>query len=236
MKAVLLVTLIACIAGALGARYPQSTEQAKAIIKNGGPVIRQLLPAFNHTTELEPNVTISSDRIRNLKGTLTVLNGIIYGLDTLSDNLALNLLTLSAEGTVTVSSIRVTAGFSLDGTILLNSGSHKLSGSGNVDLTINGVVAPVYVKVRLTLLLKVQVSEIRLDPSVVSCEGSADGALSDGEQINVTEICSNIGATVKDEWTQQGPAVLADVITIVNEVLKEMTLQELIDLIGSLRP
>jgi len=230
MKAIVLVAL-ACFAGALAVPQYQGLEQARAIIRNRGSIVNGIIPPLNETTPLSPNVTLELDAT-NLSGVFTLLNGVAYNLNTLSDDLALNILRLEIEGNVLVPLVRFAAGFNINGQITLNNGRHELTGSGQLDVTGTGISAYIYVKLRLTLLLKVQIQTLEAQPSIVSCEGSAEGARSDGEPVNINELCVGIGARLQDEWAAQGPSILADVQEALNDFLKELTLQDLIDLIS----
>jgi hypothetical protein len=161
-----------------------------------------------------------------------LLDGIARNLNTLSDDLELHILRLEVVGNVLVPSVKFTAGFDINGQITLNNGRHELTGTGQLDVTGTGITAYIYIKLRLTLLLKVQIDVLEAQPSIVSCEGSAEGARSDGEPVDLNTLCVGIDARLRDEWATQGPFILGDIKTAANAILIEMTLQDLIDLIG----
>ncbi|CAG7732315.1 unnamed protein product [Allacma fusca] len=227
MKAVILVAL-ACFASALAVPRPESLEVARAAIKNG-PIIQGIIPELNQTIVLE-DVTLEIDAT-NLKGVFSLFGGVVTELNSLSDDLSLDILRLTIEGNVLVPLVKLTGRFDILGQILLNSGLHELSGAGDLTVTGTGITAYIHVKLRLTILLKVQISTLTVNPSIVSCEGSAPGARSDGEQVDINQLCVGIDVRLQEEWAVQGPTILADVIEAVNEFLKDLTLQDLIDLI-----
>jgi len=239
MKYFLVILALACAASAANFRGIQrgtfknvQLEQLKQRI--GKTLVKALLPDLPAKLELD-DTTIALDTSL-LTGEVTLNNGQVNGLDTLSDTIVLNLLTLTAKGDVNIETVQVTGSYEAQGELNLNEGTFDVKGAGEVDVTIEKIkVKSLSIKIAINLITsKISVSALSLTPSIGAASGGATGATANGQPIDWAAVGSDAPSAVDEFWAKNGVKFTEEIRAIVNELIKDLTLQDIIDIIGGI--
>jgi hypothetical protein len=170
-----------------------------------------------------------------IKGNASLIGCTVYGLDTLEDTLVFNLLGLSLSGDVTLAAAQIKGNYLADGTLTFSNGTTvRLLGDGTLDaagtvLKVTGL--KIVFNVNL-ITQRISIKSIEFTPSIESCTISTTGDSANGQPIDWVTTCKDIPALVDEFWPIHKESLYADIILIGNELLKDVTLQDLIDLIG----
>lgn len=245
MKVLLLIA--ACIAVASSASL--SPEHVR-IIKNGiareimrhvkgfGP--NDLIPPIESPLKLnDTHVNFADYPNEYAEGEVSILNGIVEGLNTLTDTLVFNALALTLKGDASIETAAITADVLAKAIIHL-----PISGeTRTLDAAAGAKLSANILKFSITgLSLKIHVNLITdrgyisdLDANLhfdgpIHCEGN--GIQWDKQDIDWEAVNADLPGFIADLIENSRPQLLEIVTTIINVVLSTLSISDLIDLIG----
>jgi hypothetical protein len=226
MKIILVLAALACAASAA-----PSSEFSKQLVEG---FMARLLPAFEHELPLNFTEIVMDNSLA--KGVVTLDQGKVINLDTLTDTLALNILALTLKGEVTVPLVQLVGKFTADILLALSTGDVTVIGAGNLDASATNAVLKINAKLGLNIIT--QIISVKTLDFVASIETAliiADGALANGEPIDNEAVSKDLPGRIDEYFANHGAEFNVEVLEVVNKVLATHTLAEWLEILGQSR-
>ena len=154
-------------------------------------------------------------------------NGHVLRLDSLTDTLNLNLLTLVVSGDDNIPKVQVVGDYSGIGQLRLQEGTFDVEGTGTPDITVTGIKSQgLRIKINLNLITqKISSGQLSLTSSISGASGGATGATANGQPIDWAAVAEDVAAAVDSYWASSGAVLTEEICVAVNELIKVTSLR-----------
>jgi len=217
MKFLIAIAALACVA------------TASVIITPYG-----IIPALPERLELNDTGVITLDN-SIATGTLELRKTVIVGLNTVTDNFKLNLISLDVKGTAQAVKVRVTTEFTID--VQLHSktiGETHVVGNGQLEVTVEGITLDLSADFKLNIITQIlSLRSINVLPKItVVSELTATGVTADGEPIDAAAVAKDLPGVIDKYFAENGESFNKEIVEVIDEVLAQHTLAEWLKIIG----